>query len=64
MRRREKEPIEKVSLNLYRDEFGKLQDLYPELGAGKVIRMLVRAHLRKIDLKTLMKSQGEQELVA
>lgn len=40
-------PLQKVTLNLFEGDFGKLQELYPRIGAAKVVRDLVRAHLRK-----------------
>ena len=46
MRRREDHPIVKVTLNLFAGDWEKLQTWYPKLGAGKVVRELVRAHVR------------------
>lgn len=51
-RKREDFPIEKVSLNLYQGEFKKLTELYPRMGAGKVIRVMVHNLLRQVDEKT------------
>ena len=47
MRRKEDYPLEKVTLNLRWGDFGLLQKLYPRLGAGRIIRALVIAHLRQ-----------------
>lgn len=49
MRRKEDHPLKKHTLNLYEGDFDRLIMLYDRLGAGKVVRTLVRAHLRKID---------------
>lgn len=49
MRRKEDHPLQKVTLNLFEGDFERLQTLYDRLGAGKVVRTLVRSHLRKID---------------
>lgn len=46
---REKEQLQKVTLNLVEGDFDRLAALYPKLGAGKVIRHLVRTHLEKIE---------------
>ncbi len=45
MRRKESKPIEKVTLNLFAGDKGRLQDLHGRLGYGKVIRELVRKHI-------------------
>jgi hypothetical protein len=45
MRRSEREPLARHSVKLFAGDFEYLQDLYPRLGAGKVIRELVRKHI-------------------
>jgi hypothetical protein len=52
-RRRETTPISKHTLNLYRGDFEKLADLYPRNGAGKIIRDLVRRHIRRVEQEIL-----------
>lgn len=49
MRRKESRPIQKVSLNLFTDDMAKLRALHPRLGAGKVIRELVAAHIKRVE---------------
>jgi hypothetical protein len=50
MRRREDHPIQKHTLNLYRGDYEKLQNLYSSrVGAAKIIRDIIRAHIRKIE---------------
>lgn len=50
MRRREDHDITKHTLNLYAGDYAKLQSLYPtRIGAAKVIRDIVRAHIRLIE---------------
>jgi hypothetical protein len=50
MKRREDRAIQKHTLNLYAGDFAKLQVLYSSrLGAGKVIRDIIHAHIRKIE---------------
>ena len=49
MRRREDLPMSKHSLNLFEGDFGKLRDLHGRLGAGKVIRLLVRGHISRAE---------------
>lgn len=50
MRRREEKAISKHTLNLYVGDYAKLQSLYSSrIGAAKVIRDLVHAHIRKVE---------------
>lgn len=49
MRRREDQPITKHSLNLFAGDFARLQHLHGRLGAGKVIRVLVRGHIQRAE---------------
>lgn len=50
MRRREDRSITKHTMNLYAGDFSKLQELYTSrVGAGKIIRDIVHAHIRKIE---------------
>jgi hypothetical protein len=50
MKRREDRPITKHTLNLYAGDYEKLQDLYSaRVGAAKIVRDLVRAHIRMIE---------------
>lgn len=50
MRRREIRPITKHTLNLYVGDYTKLQILYSSrVGAAKVIRDIIHAHIRKIE---------------
>ncbi len=56
MRRREARPINKHTLNLYAGDYTKLQDLYgSRVGAAKVIRDIVHAHIRKIEEDAMQK---------
>jgi len=50
MRRREDRAISKHTLNLYAGDYQKLQDLYPpRIGAAKIIRDIIHAHIRKVE---------------
>jgi hypothetical protein len=46
MRRKEDRPLQKVTLNLFADDYSKLQALYPRARAAKIIRELIRRHVR------------------
>ena len=47
--RRESEPLQKVTLNLYKADYLALQDHYTNVDTAKVIRALIRQHLDKLD---------------
>jgi hypothetical protein len=50
MRRREDHALSKHTLNLYAGDYPKLQVLYSSrVGAAKIIRDIVHAHIRKIE---------------
>lgn len=50
MRRREDRDITKHTLNLYSGDYAKLQGLYStRVGAAKIIRDIIHAHIRKIE---------------
>lgn len=50
MRRREDREISKHTLNLYAGDYAKLQALYSSrVGAAKIIRDIIHAHIRKIE---------------
>jgi hypothetical protein len=50
MRRREDRAISKHTLNLYAGDYEKLRALYStRVGAAKIIRDIIHAHLRKIE---------------
>lgn len=50
MRRREDLKITKHTLNLFEGDYAKLQGLYgSRVGAAKIIRDLIHAHIRKIE---------------
>ena len=65
MRRREVRPITKHTLNLYVGDYNKLQTLYSSrVGAAKVIRDIIHAHIRKIEedaaQKMILDLSGEE----
>jgi hypothetical protein len=62
MKRREDIPISKHTLNLFEGDYQRLQDLYPKLGAGKIVRALVRAHLRKIEERTNQRNTTDLDI--
>jgi hypothetical protein len=50
MKRREDRPIVRHCINLYEGDYAKLQSLYgSRVGAGKIIRDVIHAHIRKIE---------------
>lgn len=61
-RRKEDMPIKKVTLNLFDEDWEKLQIWHPELGASKVVREIVHAYIRANEEKfnQTSKSTGTQ----
>jgi hypothetical protein len=50
MHRRDDHSLTKHTLNLYTGDYARLQGLTPaRIGAAKVIRDLIRSHIRKIE---------------
>lgn len=41
--------LEKVTLNLYRGDFGRIQAAYDAIGGSKAIREIVRKHIRELE---------------
>lgn len=50
-RKKEAEPLEKVTISLFKGDMEKLQSIYPQIGGSKVIRELTRTHLLNIEAK-------------
>ncbi len=46
------EQLHKHTLFLYEGDYRRLQEYYPEIGAAKVIRKVVRKHLDTLDEKS------------
>lgn len=64
MRKREVRPIRKHTINLYEGDYEKLQGLYPtKIGAGKIIRDLIHAHIRKIEENATQRQKTAAPLV-
>ena len=65
MRRREDRAISKHTLNLYAGDYAKLQTLYStRVGAAKVIRDIIHAHIRKIEEQAAQRAPLVGELDA
>lgn len=51
-RKREIEPLEKATVMLFKGDYLRLQELHGvRIGASKVIRTLVRAHIDNVEAK-------------
>lgn len=62
MRRKEDFPIVKHTINLYSGDFQWLQHQHGRVGAGKVIRELVRAHRRRAEARASQRIGTVSEL--
>lgn len=61
MARRETEPLTNHLVALYEGDFEKLKHLYPNVAAGKIIRVMVRDLLKKVELRTELLLQAMEE---
>lgn len=43
------EDLQKHTLNLFAGDYAKLQTLYPDTGAGAIIRRLIRKFLERVE---------------
>ena len=57
MRRKEDLPIRKVTLNLFDDDWEKLQLWHQNLGASKVVREIVHAYVKANEEKFNQKAE-------
>lgn len=60
MKRKADYALKKQSINLRDGDWEKLQDMHPRLGASRVIRELVIAHVDRVQLKLEAVSTGEE----
>jgi len=60
MRRKEDRAIVKHTINLYLGDYERLQAFYgTRIGAAKIIRDLVHAHIRRIEERTAQETAGK-----
>lgn len=45
----EREDLTKHTLNLYSGDYLKIQELWPDIGAARVIRQIIRQFLEKLE---------------
>lgn len=45
--------LQKHTLNLYRGDFQRLGELYPELSAASALRLIIRKHIEQQDEQQL-----------
>jgi hypothetical protein len=60
MRRKEDLPIKKVTLNLFEDDWEKLQLWHQNLGASKVVREIIHAYVKANEEKFNQKVETVQ----
>ena len=48
---RRKEDLEKITIRLHSGDKEELEEYYPQLGHNKVIRSLVRSHIKQLRAK-------------
>lgn len=42
--------LQKHTLNLYRGDYEKVQSLYPDVGAGPIIRRVLRRFIEQVEM--------------
>jgi hypothetical protein len=63
MRRREDRDMTKHTLNLYAGDYAKIQALYStRVGAAKIIRDIVHAHIRRIEESAAQRTRFDLEI--
>lgn len=50
-KRKESEPLVKVTLNLYARDWTELQRLHPVIGASKALRTILRNYISSVEAK-------------
>lgn len=51
-----------MSMHLIKDDYYRLGELYPQHGAAKAVRSLIRAHLNRIDEKVALQAAALPEI--
>jgi hypothetical protein len=59
---REDLKIHKHTLNLYAGDYAKIQELFPDIGAGVVIRKVIRNYVESIEAKTAVEVPAATQL--
>ena len=54
-RRKEVRPLIRVTLNLYEEDYTRMLDLHPNIGAAKAIRQLVHNYLIRVDERSVQR---------
>lgn len=54
--------IHKHTLNLYAGDYAKIQELFPDIGAGVVIRKVVRNYVESLEAKTTVTPPATDQL--
>lgn len=57
--KKEIEPLQRVTINLYKADYEVMQGVYDAIGAQVAIRRIVRAHVQK--LRTTAEEMKEEE---
>lgn len=59
-RRREIEPLQRITVNVYERDYRRLGELYASFTPAKIIRSLIRIHLQKYDR---LRAEEVEELI-
>lgn len=56
------EELQKHTLNLFRGDYEKVQEFYPDIGAAVIIRRVLRSFLKKVEVKGSASIDAEVEI--
>ena len=60
-RKRERKPLDKVTLNLLEGQKERLRALHPEMSVAKTIREIIDAHFARVDKKLAERGLQQEE---
>lgn len=52
MARKAEDDLQKHTMSFFRGDYAKVQELFPDIGAGPVIRRIVREFVEKVEAGT------------
>lgn len=60
--RKNKDPLQKHTIQLFEGDYAKLQDLHAEVGAASIIRTIIRQYILKMNPPVELKIKGDLDV--
>lgn len=54
--------LHKHTLNLYKGDYAKIQEIFPDVGAGVVIRKVIHNYVETLEAKTAVEMPDQLEI--